>query len=325
MARTIQFGYHDLGLTIDLIIKRASDGKYWDGVGWVDTAPSPPLGMSVDTELQQYYSDEAPTARAVWSAIDQGSGYAVSYGEYGGGFPAVTAPPSASQYTVQEAINRIRTEIRDPDGNLFTDTDILNMLDRCHEWIVEQLMRTQTTLGLKRADYLGDGTIDWGLPADFYGFDKVVNPALSGEGKLTAVDYSFFYTQDLPRVIETEYFALEHNTIRFWSTIGTGETMYAFYYYKPIKLSVSDPMPLDGIFMNLMVEWAVVRCLNADEFDVSLENRFLSVFMIQATDYMQMRGTKRKTGNNPLKRWKSVRQGMNYFTNRRGRGDARKR
>lgn len=322
MARTIQFGYHDLGLSIDLIIKRASDGKYWDGVGWVDTAPSPPLGMSVDTELQQYYSEEAPTARAVWSAIDQASGYAVSYGEYGGGFPEVTAPPSASQYTVQEVVNRIRTEIRDNDANLFEDSDILNMLDRCHEWLIDQLMRTQTTLGLKRADYLGDGTVDWGLPADFYGIDKIVNPALSGEGKLTGVDYAFFYTQDLPQLIDTSYFALEHNTIRFWPTVGTGETMYLFYYYKPTKLSVALPVPLDGVFMNLMVEWAVVRCLNADEFDVALENRFLTLFMQLATDYMHQRGQKRKVGNNPLKRWKMSRQGLGYFNNKRTRSNA---
>ena len=63
-----------------------------------------------------------------------------------------------------------------------------------------------------------------------------------------------------------------------------------YFYPKLAKLTVSDAIPFDGLFMDLMVEWGKTITLAADEFSIDrFQSGMFSLFMDAAKAYMVTR------------------------------------
>jgi len=292
-TRNIAFGYSDVG-TVNATIKRASDGYFWNPTSNVWQLASVVCPMTHDSDLDQYYLEEAPTERCYWTAYDSAATpVAISYGEYGGGFPDVSVG-SVSAYTVQEVITRIRTEISDPDdGNpRFTDAQLMNVLDRCVGWLTDQCYKKKTTVGVGKATYTGDGTTEWGLPATFFGLLYFADPTIYKGGQLkqaTKLDYD---QGDLAASLSrTSYYALLGSNVYFMRDLATGGTINLYFYPKIAKLTTSTTVPFDGLFMDLMVEWGKTITLATDEFSIDrFQSGMFSLFMNTAKAYMVTRG-----------------------------------
>lgn len=298
-ARVIYFGYPVGGLVVELVIQRTSDQKFWGPSGWQTGVPSPALLMSYDATMRQYYSEELPTSQCTWTAIQQNTNQPIYFGEYGGGFPEVTTPPSATTYTMQELIDRVRVEIRDPSGNLYTDAELLLMMDSCAEWIMNQCLMKKATLGVKPAQYVGDGTTEWGLPADFLGLHTISNPNLmSDEGMLVHTSKASYDAGMMGRgIVGTRYYARVGSNIYFINDLADGDVVNMIYYYRLTKLTSSDLAPFDGHFMALMHHWVVTKALTADEFSAGFEKEMLSMFMNIAQSHMRSSGPKRRVSS----------------------------
>jgi hypothetical protein len=273
--------------------------------------------MTFDSDLDQYYIEEQPTERCYYTAYDSVS--AIAYGEYGGGFPTSVDPGSTSAYTVAELLTRIRTEIRDPDGTLYSDAELLNILDECNEWIMNQCHLKQATLGLRSANYVGDGTTEWGLPSDFLGLHAFDNPALLGyENHLKEVSKAVYDSGILAlSVAGTRYYARHGNLLYFVNDIAVGTTINLSYYHRLTKLQASDAVPYDGVFMTLFVRWGVAQALAGDEFSIGFESEMLGQFMELAKSHLVRSMSPRsiKVGNLGNNRAKN----LGYSRSKRGR------
>lgn len=292
-TRNIAFGYDDGTLNVDIILRRASDGYYWAGTTFTAAAPSPALTMTYDSVLGQYYTETSPSERCFWTAKDHDTGDLLAYGEYGGGYPVVSVA-SVSSYTIQEVIDRIRTEISDPDddGNpRFSDAQLLNILDRCVGWLTAESFKRRTTIGLGEANYAGDGTEEWSLPSNFYALLYLVDPTAKTGAVLKQIPYSDYLRGDLALdVVGVEYFAIKGSNIYFVDHIPTGLTVKMLFYPKIGKLTVSTTVPFDGFFMDLMVEWGKTITLTTDEFSVdNFQSMMLRMFMESAQGHMSMK------------------------------------
>jgi hypothetical protein len=307
--RNIAFGYENVG-AVTVIIKRASDGYFWGGSVWQAAAPVPALDMTFDADLDQYYSEEAPSERCYYTAFD--SVGAISYGEYGGGFPDVSVG-SASAYTMQEVVDRLRTEISDPDdGNpRFTDVQLLNILDRCIGWLTDQCYKKKTTVGVGTAVYTGDGTTEWGLPATFFGLLYLADPTIYKGGQLkqaTKLDYD--QGGLAASSIRTRYYCLMGTNLYFIRDLATGGTINLYFYPKIAKTTVSTTVPFDGLFIDLMVEWGKTIALATDEFSIDrFQSGMLSIFMGTAKAYMVTRSAGPMRARVRSREFRNVRRG----------------
>jgi len=289
-TRNISFGYTNVG-AVTIVIKRASDGYFWDGSAWIATAPAPALAMTFDSDLDQYYTTTTPTERCYYSAFDSNDN-PLSAGEYRGGYPDITTG-SVSVYTAQEVINRIRTEISDPDdGNSrYSDAQILNVLDRAVGWLTDQCYKKKTTLGLGKAVYTGDGTTEWSLPASFYGPLYWVDPTLSYGGQLEQATKQEYDRGDLAAALDrTQYYCLVGSNLYFMTDLATGSVINLYFYPKIAKLDTTTTVPFDGVFMDMMVEWGKTITLATDEFSIDkFQAGMFQMFMNNAKGYMVMR------------------------------------
>ena len=309
-TRTISFGFSDIGAAT-IVIKRASDDYYWDGSAWSASAPSSALNMTYDSVLQQYYSETAPTSRAFWTAFDS-SGVAFAYNEYGGGFPEVADAGSASAYTAAEVLSRARVFLRDTDSNLWTDADLLAILDECNEWLINQCLDKKANIGDKKVVYTGDGTAQWGLPSDFLGLRNIVYPSTTYGGELlprTKADYDVGVLA-LNTSYPTYYIIDQTNKLYFIPDLATGTAVNMYYYGRPTKLTTSTSVPYDGLFMNLMVNWIETRALKSDEFSATFETAMLEQFMRKARNHIAVKSKYSRKGR--------VRKRL-YINNHRGK------
>lgn len=309
-TRNIAFGYPDVG-TVTFIAKRASDGYFWNDALKVWQATTYSNTMTFDSDLKQYYSEAAPTERCYWTSYDD-IPEPLDFGEYGGGFPDVTVG-SASVYTVQEVIDRLRTEISDPDdGNpRFSNAQLLNVLDRCVGWLTDQCYKKKTTVGVGKAVYTGDGTTEWGLPATFFGLLYFANPTLHYGGQLkqaTKLDYD---QGDLAASLsQTDYYALLGTKLYFMTDLATGSVINLYFYPKLAKLTVIDALPFDGLFMDLMVEWGKTITLATDEFSIDrFQSGMFSLFMESAKAYMSTRSAGPMRARVRQREFRNVRRG----------------
>lgn len=285
--RTIAFGYPDVGAAT-IIIRRARDDYYWTGSIFQVDAPSPALDLSYDAILEQYYIDTTPTERSYWTSFDS-TPSALNYGEYGGGFPSSVDPGSASTYTMAEIIARIRVQIKDASENLYTDPQLLLILDECNEWLMNQCHLKQATLGVKQSVYTGDGTKEWPYPGDFLGLHYFSNPNLTQDLNLLREIAKAAYDsgQMASRHSGTRFYSKIGNLLYFINDLGTGDTINCYYYPKTVKLDATTTVPYDGKFMSLMVKWGAIQALASDEYSVTFEAEMFGMFMDIAKNYLR--------------------------------------
>lgn len=289
--RTIAFGYSDVG-AVTIVLRRVSDGYYWNGSAFVASAPSPALSMTYDTVLDQYYTETSPTARSHWSAFDS-DGVGIAYGEFGGALPDITTPPSTSPYTMQEVVDRIRTKIHDTEEYNWTDAQLLDILTGCAEWLMNQFMIHKANIGVKRATYTGDGTTEWNLPSDFLMHRKIVRYGADGTSRdLWPKSKAEYDKANIANDVDgVYYYVIDGPYVYFIDDLPTSEVVYMHYYYRLDTLELSDAVPFDGLFMPLMVQWGVVEALETDEFDTTIERRTLDRLMIDALTLLHSRSS----------------------------------
>jgi len=307
-SRAIAFGYPVAGLAVNILIQRVSDGWFWNGTGYQAAEPVPALSMLYDGSMRMYYSDELPTAQSNWTAIQVSTNQPIYFGDYGGGFPETVTPPSATTYTMAEVINRIRVDIRDPNQNLYTNEQLLILLDSCNDWLTQQCFNKQSTLGLKKATYTGDGTLEWGMPSDFFGLAYFANPSLFQDlGELEEVPKSAYDSGELARrSTGTRYYARVGNQVYFVHDIANGTEINCYYYPRNVKLEISDLVPFDGVFLSLFHRWGTTQALTSDEFSAGFEKEMMSLFMNLAASHIRRAVAKRsvKVPNNVGRRRK---------------------
>ena len=283
-ARAIAFGYPVAGLTVEIIIQRIADGFYWTGSDWAAVPPAPALSMTYDAVMRQYYTEEQPTAKATWTAFEMPANEPIYFDNYGGGFPEIATPPSAAAFLMSEVVNRIRTQIRDTAEDNFEDAELLSYMDMCHEWLMEQCIQQRAAIGYKTAIYTGDGTTQWGWPADYKATRSFVGPNQRELVQSTPEEYD--RGQLAQYSSEVGYYARDAGYLLFMPDLPSPMTTKLRYYYRPAKLTIDEGVPFDGVFMNLMTQWGTVSALSADEFALDLEGTFFSMFMDLAQQYI---------------------------------------
>lgn len=297
--RPITFGYPDAG-AVTIVIKRASDGKYWAGSAWATTAPSPALSMTRDADIDQYYTNTLPTARCMWTAYDSG-GTALASGEYSGGFPEVSTPASASMYTIQEVIDRIRRRIHDTNAYNYTNSELLSLLTDCVEWIMQKCAAAKANLGTKRASYVGDGTTEWALPMDFLTHRAFVLARTDGtDRELSPTDRMEYDRGGLALAVSGPwYYIIDGFKLYFIDDLTASDTVYLYYYHRIDALELTDAVPFDGVFLDLMVMWGAAKALQFDEYDISLELAELERRKDEAIAFLHRRSSYPQTIRSP--------------------------
>lgn len=297
--RSIIFGgkQADWG-TLSIKIKKLNDPAYWwdstlnSGAGGFTTSePSPHLEMSYDSDLEQYYIESIPT-QAVIASIFDSSDVLVATEVWGGALPEVVDPGSASSYTMAEVLSRIRAAIRDPGGDnpLYSNAHLLNILDGCNDWILDQVSKKGCDLGAKRATYDGDGsTTEWDLPTDFYAaFNAPIWPNATHGGPLRKVTKAEYDKGELENmVVYPSYYCMFGGKIYFIpDPLSASQDIYLYYWGRNTKLESTSTVPWDGVFISLMVEWGKSVALRGDEFDATFEERMMQIFLRSAQSYL---------------------------------------
>jgi len=176
---------------------------------------------------------------------------------------------------VSEIITDIRIELDDSDSSRFeTDIPILSMVKKALRRVENICIRKGLDFAKSHEDLTllsGDYTV--ALPSDF----KRDIGLFCNRSEIKKVPVDYF-----EKCSSGSIWIINGTNIQF-KTAATSDTVYSFWYYPELSFSsytvvsaTTTNMPWADRLNDIIVEYASMRLKNIDEYDISMEEKFLA-------------------------------------------------
>lgn len=179
--------------------------------------------------------------------------------------------------TVASVLTSLRYDLRDPDGRLFTDAELIDYLNRGLTVLDSILAAKQSDWVHKTDDSftLAVGSNEEAYPADL----KTVRDIWEGTNRLVkkTVDY-IYYQRKFISTGRPRFYALEGVNFIFDYTADQEYTLTVHYNKKSTALTASGDMPFNDEFNLVLQQGAVLFAKNRNDKELNIDAIMGSMF-----------------------------------------------
>jgi hypothetical protein len=179
--------------------------------------------------------------------------------------------------TVADVITGIRDDLKDPDGEKYTDAQIIRYMNRFRVYLAALMFRYQVYAGIKKADIPlspGVGTYSiYDYAPDFYAEKQLNYSDKTNLLKRGTLDYYIAGGHGTSTATGTsDKYMILGSTLYLFDPLPDGGTIQLWYYYiENAFAATTDTMPHNGILDNYWREFVSKLLMNRDEYNIQYE------------------------------------------------------